>query len=118
MAHRTRRQIAFALAVTVGYVVQFALSFVVAYGMARLPGANVVQTIVSPDGNQFRVMAMSPWYRPVPYAVPIVAIGLAVFVYGWLSQVRSGEHETRCRRCQYILRGLSEPRCPECGTSI
>ena len=26
--------------------------------------------------------------------------------------------ETRCRRCQYILRGLPEPRCPECGERI
>ncbi len=26
--------------------------------------------------------------------------------------------ETRCHRCQYILRGISEPRCPECGERI
>ncbi len=26
--------------------------------------------------------------------------------------------ETRCRSCAYILRGLSEPRCPECGERI
>jgi len=26
--------------------------------------------------------------------------------------------ETRCRRCGYILRGISEPRCPECGERI
>jgi hypothetical protein len=26
--------------------------------------------------------------------------------------------ESRCRRCGYILRGLSEPRCPECGEGI
>ena len=25
---------------------------------------------------------------------------------------------TRCRKCHHILRGLSEPRCPECGTKI
>lgn len=23
-----------------------------------------------------------------------------------------------CRRCGYVLRGLDEPRCPECGTRI
>jgi predicted amidophosphoribosyltransferase len=23
-----------------------------------------------------------------------------------------------CRRCAYNLTGLSEPRCPECGTSF
>ena len=26
--------------------------------------------------------------------------------------------ETRCRRCNHILRGLSEPRCPECGEMV
>jgi hypothetical protein len=26
--------------------------------------------------------------------------------------------ETRCRKCRYILRGISEPRCPECGERI
>lgn len=31
---------------------------------------------------------------------------------------RHGDDETRCRRCQYILRGLTEPRCPECGERI
>ena len=29
-----------------------------------------------------------------------------------------GEGETRCRRCRHILRGITEPRCPECGESI
>lgn len=29
-------------------------------------------------------------------------------------------HQTivRCRKCGYILRGLVEPRCPECGTGV
>jgi hypothetical protein len=26
--------------------------------------------------------------------------------------------ETTCRVCGYILRGISEPRCPECGERI
>jgi hypothetical protein len=26
--------------------------------------------------------------------------------------------ETRCRQCNYILRGITEPRCPECGEPI
>jgi hypothetical protein len=26
--------------------------------------------------------------------------------------------ETRCRKCGYILRGIIEPRCPECGEPI
>ena len=26
--------------------------------------------------------------------------------------------ETRCRKCGYILKGLSKPECPECGEVI
>lgn len=26
--------------------------------------------------------------------------------------------DTLCRKCGYTLRGLSEPRCPECGEAI
>ena len=26
--------------------------------------------------------------------------------------------DCRCRRCGYILHGISEPRCPECGERI
>ncbi len=29
-----------------------------------------------------------------------------------------GHNETRCRKCGYILRGITEPRCPECGERI
>ena len=27
-------------------------------------------------------------------------------------------NQTRCRKCGYILRGITEPRCPECGERI
>jgi hypothetical protein len=36
----------------------------------------------------------------------------------WLFGFRTWDGETRCRQCQYILRGISEPRCPECGERI
>lgn len=41
---------------------------------------------------------------------------VAVAIHGGLIR-RYGldPRETRCRRCGYILRGISEPRCPECG---
>jgi hypothetical protein len=47
--------------------------------------------------------------------MPSFAAGL----YVW-SRLRPGtcDHETRCRKCQYILRGITEPRCPECGERI
>ncbi|MHC5109139.1 MAG: hypothetical protein ACYTHJ_04580 [Planctomycetota bacterium] len=34
-----------------------------------------------------------------------------------INEILAGR-QTRCRHCRYILRGISEPRCPECGKSI
>ena len=30
----------------------------------------------------------------------------------------TAEGQTRCRKCRHILRGITEPRCPECGEPI
>jgi hypothetical protein len=50
------------------------------------------------------------------------AILLAVLLYAilthYLGSFRRTDHETRCRKCQYILKGISEPICPECGEQI
>ena len=47
---------------------------------------------------------------------------LPMVVYGVLGRLYPPafpfDHETHCRRCGYILRGISEPRCPECGERI
>ena len=52
--------------------------------------------------------------------IPIFAIGLGI--YGALTwQFGPGSaasRETLCRKCGYILRGLVDPRCPECGERI
>jgi len=40
---------------------------------------------------------------------------------GWiLVTIASSRQDdyTRCRRCRHILRGITEPRCPECGEPI
>ena len=50
---------------------------------------------------------------------PIFALTFGV--YGLLTwRFAPGEPivELHCRRCHHILRGLSEPRCPECGEAI
>jgi rubrerythrin len=47
----------------------------------------------------------------------VVAIALhRVLTRRYGPKVRDGE--TRCRKCGYILRGITEPRCPECGERI
>jgi hypothetical protein len=53
--------------------------------------------------------------------VATVPAFLGIVIYAWLTQrygPRLIDPETRCRKCQYILRGISEPRCPECGERI
>ena len=47
----------------------------------------------------------------------------AALTYGVLTEAYTNPDfeaygETRCRECGYILRGISEPRCPECGEQI
>lgn len=57
---------------------------------------------------------LSMWI--VYFLLPIAfALGMYdLIVRGFKTQVT----ETACRKCGYILRGLSEPRCPECGEAI
>jgi hypothetical protein len=52
-----------------------------------------------------------------PMAVSLTAAACFGWGLSWLER-RRGDGETRCRRCGHILRGLSEPRCPECGERI
>ena len=51
----------------------------------------------------------------VPGAIiTLAAYALATRCFG--QKLHDGE--LRCRKCRYILRGLTEPRCPECGERI
>jgi len=58
----------------------------------------------------------------IPPAVLALPLALTVlFALGWTLSVvsaRIADGHTRCRRCSHILRGLSEPVCPECGERI
>lgn len=54
-----------------------------------------------------------------PRAMATVLTGCACL--GWVLMNLSESlswGEPRCRKCRYILHGVSEPRCPECGTPI
>ncbi len=53
----------------------------------------------------------------VPAAITLSLAACFGWLLLWLSVWRR-DRETRCRACGYILRGLSEPRCPECGERI
>jgi hypothetical protein len=65
-----------------------------------------------------------PWQQKVAagiaYALPeiLLAVSIYALLTWWVGPKSSAPGETRCRKCDYILRGLSEPRCPECGERI
>jgi hypothetical protein len=52
------------------------------------------------------------------FGVPTVPIVCWVILTRIYPPMPIPDPETRCRKCGYILRGLSEPRCSECGEVI
>jgi hypothetical protein len=62
------------------------------------------------------------WPRCVARAIGMLPVVIAsVTAYHLLTranQRRPSNCECLCRKCGYILRGISEPRCPECGERI
>ncbi len=60
------------------------------------------------------------WSIPPAYMVLATTLTACACI-GWILlsvSERRGDDETRCRKCRYILRGLSALRCPECGEPI
>lgn len=49
-------------------------------------------------------------------AAPPVIVG--ILIYHWLTFRHRRDAFTRCGNCEYILRGLIYPRCPECGKDV
>ncbi len=77
--------------------------------------------------NQFpvglsRLWPLSYWHLAFTLGtvLPASLIGVAVFALltQWFGPAQRADSHCRCRRCDYILNGLSQPRCPECGESI
>src|SRR5262245_22821642 len=65
----------------------------------------------------FNLLAwLGPWWLSLAagFAAALIAYALAARWSGWrLSGYRG---PTRCGRCGYVLTGLRQPTCPECGT--
>ena len=60
--------------------------------------------------------ALSATIVLIPYmSVPAAVYGVLTHYYG-PEPLRN--KETRCRKCGYILRGIPEPRCSECGERV
>ena len=82
-------------------------------------------------GAFWMLCATVPWFwnravsfRQIDYIA--IAIGFSATGAATLAtlatlgrwQTTAPDHETRCRKCGYILRGIPEPRCSECGERI
>ena len=48
----------------------------------------------------------------------VVNFLFVLFIYHHLTKPKWIRGCTLCGKCGYILKGLPEPRCPECGTSV
>jgi hypothetical protein len=94
---------------------------VLAWAVAVVVGGQISTTVIL-------ILAFGMWGEPLPlFWLPVLATsGLALLLYKflrWFAEIEErmvikGEIETCCRRCDYILRGIPEPRCPECGERI
>ncbi len=98
------------IAAGITYVLDYAVSFAIFMASSRPPG---VTPAVYLNAMLIRSVLLMPVYLPVA-ALPI-PIYLAL-TRRYCSPQNPGE--TFCRKCGYILRGISEPRCPECGERI
>ena len=74
-------------------------------GLARMSGGNGIEVLAGLAGGFF--------FGAIPC---FASAGVFHLLTVWFVHNRFGE--TRCRKCQYILRGITEPRCPECGERI
>jgi len=92
-------------------------------------GAGSVAAFVGLHASEWFVLWMGgPATRPTVAGMVFVCMVLVVppavatAVYGHLTRryykTRLHVGETRCRKCSYILKGITEPRCPECGERI
>lgn len=79
------------------------------FWLCGLAGAELLYSITPRYDNP------SSWH--MAHALPLAALACVGWVLVTWQEAR-GDGETRCRKCNYILRGLSEPRCPECGEPI
>jgi membrane protein implicated in regulation of membrane protease activity len=68
-----------------------------------------------------RCLSTAAYANPALHvSLSLATLSVPVAIYALLTW-RFGprpDDETRCRRCRYILRGISESRCPECGERI
>ena len=74
--------------------------------------ASIVASVLRSPGTEIMYLIFSL----VNYAA-LFACGTA-FVVACFRDVKRDLEHIHCLKCGYILKGLTEPRCPECGERI
>jgi hypothetical protein len=82
--------------------------------------AAVVGTLFSVISIGLSLALISAAYRWLLFPVVIAFMFTSCLIAGVLAGIwcPKSDNETRCRKCGYILRGIPEPRCSECGERI
>lgn len=76
----------------------------------------IVSLLLDPFTVGARIVDPRCYVEFLMVAMPAFLGGLAVFRL--LRQCRRSDEYLHCPRCTQILKGLTEPRCPECGERI
>jgi len=110
-----------ALGTAAAAIVAIALTFIAVFVEAIiLPNFRYMFYDMLVDPNlQYIPPALEGFATALVWTLPeaVLAVGLfALLGHYWVKAPEFSE--TRCRVCGYILRGLSEPRCSECGQQI
>jgi hypothetical protein len=100
----------------VSVLLTYVVSLLIAYTTLAIKASGI--TANRPPVAVFIAAVFSPAWVPIAsvgvYALPIASYMFLTRRYA----TQRSENETYCRRCGYILRGLKDPRCSECGEPI
>ncbi len=108
----------FLLAVLAGFVTNV-VSYILVVGWTGGPPSGLAMIVINWTYERLMGVFGHPFATfAITLALTVPGLLVAVFVHRALAKHALADGECRCRKCGYILRGLSEPRCPECGERL
>ncbi len=76
--------------------------------------------ILAPVGELLEPITARTWRFAIAAGDALCAAILALLLYAIISRFRGrhSAHQSLCRNCRAVLRGLAVPQCPNCGTQV